>query len=100
MNDSGPAANQAAPRAYAPAPGVVGRDMGGAAVLIHLDTNRIFELNPTGARIWALVSEGCDRQVMSDRLRAEFRGTPAAELDDAIETLLVTLEREGLIRAC
>ena len=98
MTDSGTAAKEAAHRAYAPAPGVVGREMGGAAVLIHLGSNRIFELNPTGARIWSLVCEGHDRGAIAQRLRAEFRGVPIDDLDTTIDALLVTLEREGLIR--
>ena len=42
-----------------PSPGVVARDMGGSAVLVHLESNRIFELNATGARVWSLFNKAC-----------------------------------------
>jgi len=38
-----------------PAPEVLARRLPGGAVLVHMRTNRIFELNETGARIWELL---------------------------------------------
>jgi hypothetical protein len=97
MHESG-TVSRAPRRAFTPSPGVVGRDMGGAAVLIHLDSNRIFELNPTGARIWAHLKDGCDTQQIAERLRTEFHGVPAETLAGTVDELLASLEREGLIR--
>jgi hypothetical protein len=90
--------NGATPGAFATSPGVVAREMDGVAVLIHLASNRIFELNGPGARIWALVGEGCTRDQIVSRLGAEFRDSQ--DLDSAVDDLLAALTREGLIRAC
>ncbi len=77
-----------------PAPDVVARDLGDSAVLIRLSTNRIYELNPTGARIWELLANGATRQDIIEALEREFDGEGiAAEVDE----LLGTFEAEGLI---
>ena len=44
-----------------PNPDVVSRRLGDDTVLVHLKTNRIFALNPTGARFWELLLEGMNR---------------------------------------
>lgn len=85
----------ASQRALQPAPGVIARDMGGAAVLIHLDTNRIFELNATGARVWALIQEGRTREQIVATLRAEYAG--GDEVESTVGDLLDHLGREKLI---
>lgn len=91
MNRPAPASQ----RILQPAPGVIARDMGGAAVLIHLDTNRIFELNTTGARVWALIQEGRTRDQIVTTLRTEFAA--GAEVESTVDDLLDHLGREKLI---
>ena len=79
-----------------PDPQVLARRMSGGTVLVHLESNRIFELNGTGARVWELLSAGLEREQMVERLVEEFAVDPtraATELD----TLLVHLAREGLL---
>ncbi|MGE0705479.1 MAG: PqqD family protein [Vicinamibacterales bacterium] len=72
--------------------------MNGSAVLVHLETNRIYELNETGARIWALLGEGLDRAAICSRLSVEF-GVSGPETEHEVDDLLADLEREGLIGA-
>jgi hypothetical protein len=79
-----------------PRSGVVAREMNGSAVLVHLDTNRIYELNETGARIWALLSEGLGRSELCARLSAEF-GVSGPSTEREVDELLAELTREGLI---
>lgn len=45
-------------RRFSCLPDVVWKDVGGEIVLVHLGTNRIYELSRTGARLWALLDEG------------------------------------------
>jgi hypothetical protein len=78
-----------------PAPGVIARDMGSAAVLIHLESNRIFELNTTGARIWSLVEQSLTRDEIVSRLKTEY--ADATDLEETVDALLADLRREGLI---
>jgi hypothetical protein len=43
-----------------------------ASVLVDLGTNRIFELNETGTRIWELLCEGLDAEGIVHQLIEEF----------------------------
>jgi hypothetical protein len=81
-----------------PSPGVVARDMGGSAVLVHLESNRIFELNATGARVWSLLEQGLHRDEICHRLQQEFE-VPAEDVAATVDALLVSLESEHLIGA-
>jgi hypothetical protein len=44
-----------------PHPDVVAQRLGEEVALVNLQTNRIFELNRTGACLWDLLCKGCDR---------------------------------------
>ncbi len=79
-----------------PRSGVVAREMSGSAVLVHLETNRIYELNETGARIWTMLEEGLDRPAIVARLCVEY-GAPGADTERDVDDLLAELAREGLI---
>jgi hypothetical protein len=85
-------------RVFVPHKDVIARDMGGGSVLVHLGTNRIYETNATGARVWELVQEGRSRNEILAQLEAEFEvgeETLAKELDELLEQL----SSEGLIEA-
>src|SRR5262249_37026416 len=78
-----------------PASDVVMRRLGHVAVLIRLTTNRIYELNVTGVRVWELLQEGLSRQALLERLSDEF-GTPNRTLGRDVDDLLRKLHAEGL----
>jgi hypothetical protein len=75
---------------------VVARPIGEGAVLVHLGSSRIFELNETGARIWAMLEQGVDRAGICTRLQHEFGAGPE-EVESAFDELLNDLTREGLV---
>ena len=79
-----------------PATQVLARRLPGGAVLVHLATNRIFELNETGAKVWELLSEGLDKGQILQRLIEEFAVDPAVAAAD-LSAVLDHLEREGLL---
>ena len=79
-----------------PSPDVVSRRLDGAGVLIHLQTNRIFELNETGIRIWELLTDGRDRAAVVSHLVEEF-DVDAARAERELSDLLHRFQREGLI---
>ena len=79
-----------------PSSGVVARDMGGSAVLVHLESNRIFELNATGARVWSFLEQGLNRDEICARLQQEFE-VPGDDVAGTVDGLLASLEREHLI---
>jgi hypothetical protein len=77
-------------------PEVVASRVGHGGVLVHLQTNRIFELNTTGLRIWELVGEGRALEDVEQVLQREFAGEPAHVRADMLE-LIEALSGEGLI---
>jgi hypothetical protein len=79
-----------------PASNVVARQLGDSAVLIHLATNRIYELNPTGARIWELVGAGTTIDAVLNTLRAEF-DAPVETVESEVDDLVRNLMAEGLL---
>ena len=79
-----------------PSPEVICRELGEAAVLIHLGTNQIFELNPTGYRVWQLLQEGLDRAGIEHRLVQEFAVDPD-QLRREIGDLLAGMAARDLI---
>ena len=81
-----------------PSPDVVSRQVGDEVVLVHLQTNRIFALSPTGARFWELLSDGRSRPEIEEQFLEEYdvsREQVSAEIDDLVETL----QGEGLVGA-
>ncbi len=82
--------------ALRPSPDVVSRRLGDVVVLVHLPSNRIHELNQTGARIWEMLGKGLDPAAIADRLSQEFQVEEAgAEL--SVKRLLQELQAEGLL---
>ena len=55
-----------------PHPNVVAKRLGDVIVLVHLDTNRVYELNSTAARLWELCDAGCDLAQILARMSEEF----------------------------
>ena len=77
-------------------PNVVFKRLGERMVLIHLETNQVFELNSTGARIWEMLEAGTPEDDIAERLTAEFEVAPSQLRQDLID-LLRDLRSEGLI---
>jgi hypothetical protein len=72
-------------------PDVVYRRLGDTAVLVHLGTNEIFELNDSGARLWELLGDGhgLDEAILA--LVREFEvdeATARRECDDLVTELV------------
>jgi len=83
-------------RRFACVPDVVWKDVDGEVVLVHLETNRIYELNRTGARLWTLLNEGRSVEEAEKILTEEFavddqtaHTETAALLEDLLRQQLV-----------
>jgi hypothetical protein len=77
---------------------VVASRLGEGGVLVHLKTNRIFELNETGIRIWELLGQGMPVADIVAALQQEFEvDEPSAHAET--RALLDALEGEGLVDA-
>jgi len=87
---------------FRPSPDVVYNRIGDEAVLIHMKTNRIYELNPTAARLWELLSAGHDRAEMQRLMLQEYdvtedqlRGEVENQLESLINDRLIEPAGEG-----
>lgn len=76
---------------------VVGRRLDDGYVLVNLETQQMFELNSSGARIWELLLEGVSWSELERSLLAEFTGDPSSVRRDARD-LLAELVRCGMLR--
>ena len=81
---------------FRPRPDVVSRRLDDQAVLVNLRTNRIFELNRTGARFWELLGDGSSESQIVEALRSEF-DVPQEELEREVRALIESLLKEDLI---
>ncbi len=67
------------------------------AVLLHMKTDRFYNLNKTGARFWELLNEGHDLVHIQEQMLSEFDVEPAI-LEKEIKDMIVSLQKEDLVR--
>lgn len=77
-------------------PNVVAQRVEDQVVVVNLETNRIFALNSTGARVWELLSEGHDASEIHATLSQEY-AVDGRQLRDEIGRLLAELNAESLV---
>jgi hypothetical protein len=65
-------------------------------VLVHLRTNRIYTLNRTGARFWALLEDGRDLELAQEQLLREF-DVGEDQLREEVRGLVDELVERGLL---
>jgi hypothetical protein len=71
--------------------------VGDEVVLVHLKTNRIHSLSPTGARFWELLSDGMTRPEIEAKLVEEY-DVSQDQVSAEIDSLVAMLRAEGLAR--
>ena len=79
-----------------PREGVIAKMVGGEMVLLDYDRGIYYGLNPVGARVWQLLSEGETPERIVERLVDEYdvdRATLAAD----VAALLRDLEEKQLV---
>ena len=75
---------------------VVSRKVGDRLVVVNLQTNRIYELNPTASRLWELLETRRDRAGLEQAMLEEF-DVDQADLSVNLDETLTLLSSEGLI---
>jgi len=75
---------------------VVFQRVGDTVVLLHLGTDKFYELNRTGARFWELLAAGDGPAAVHEQMMREFDVDPA-ELAREVQQLLASLAKEDLI---
>jgi coenzyme PQQ synthesis protein D (PqqD) len=71
--------------------------MGDAVVLVHLQTNRMYDLNRTAARLWELLGEGSSCARLHEQILREFDVDPA-DLEREIGSLLTSMVDQDLVQ--
>ena len=77
---------------------VMARQVGAETVILDLATGTYFGLDPVGARIWQLMSEGKTLSEVCDAMQAEFEVSREDIQRDVIE-LTEKLQAQQLISA-
>lgn len=83
---------------FQPHPDVVAQRLDEELVLVHLRTNRIYELNTTGARIWELLAAGRNDAQLLQQLAEEFE-LDVERAEEEVRTFRARLSAEQLLRA-
>ena len=78
-------------------PDVIAQRLGDETILVHLDTNLMFDLNRTASRLWELAHDRLTRQQIEEQLLQEF-AVDAAELRREVGQLLRALRDRELIQ--
>lgn len=79
-----------------PSSEVLFQEVGGEAVLLNLESERYFGLDPVGTRIWALLGEDSHLQHAHATLCIEY-DVPAATLETDLLALIDQLADAGLV---
>jgi hypothetical protein len=90
--------NRAKRRTLLISPDAVSRRLADEVVVVNLKSNRIFSLNPTGARYWELLESGAKREQIESKLAEEF-DVESDQLRREIDELETKLLEEGLVHA-
>ena len=90
--------NRAERRRLSISPDAVSRRLADEVVVVDLKSNRIFSLNPTGARYWELLESGAKREQIESKLAEEF-DVESDQLRREIDELETKLLEEGLVHA-
>jgi hypothetical protein len=79
-----------------PHPGVLSQPTPQAMVLLHLDTDRFYELNQTAARFWELLDAGRNLSEIQACLLDEY-DVDKAQLADEIANIVTMFRNETLV---
>lgn len=83
---------------WRPDPDVMTQLVEGETVLVHLQTNEIYALNPTATRAWEMLAAGSNREEVQEALLEEF-DVPPDQLRDEIDALIAELVEKKLLLA-
>lgn len=79
-----------------PKPDVVARRIDDAGVLVDLHTNKIFEVNRTGIRLWELLADGLASDAVLDTVMQEF-DIDRTSAERELTTFVADLRASGLL---
>lgn len=77
-------------------PSVAAERIGDGMVVVHLETNQIYELNPTAARLFEMLREGESREAILTTLASEYE-LAGVDLARELDELLAGLLERGIV---
>jgi hypothetical protein len=96
MTNADPAGNGTEGLRFRASPHTVAQRVGDEVVLVHVETDKIFVLNRTGARLWELLASGLERSDIERQLLQEF-DVGVEQLVREVDALVASLQDERLI---
>ncbi|MFK8049230.1 MAG: PqqD family protein [Halioglobus sp.] len=78
-------------------PDVISQEVSGETVLLDLESENYFGLDEVGTRIWQLIKETNDLQLIFDTLLKEY-DVSEERLQQDLTTLLTEIEGMGLVK--
>lgn len=81
-----------------PNPAVLTQSLKPSLILLHIDTERFYELNQTAARFWELLESGQNLTEIQMSLRDEYN-VDETQLADEITNIVTMMRNEGLVIA-
>lgn len=79
-------------------PDALYQEIGGEVVILDLASSSYFGLDAVGMRVWQLLQEISDQQVIIELMLAEYDVAPE-QLQQDVENFLQSLIDAGLVRA-
>ena len=79
-----------------PNPDALFQRLENGAILLHMKSDRFYNLNKTGARFWELLNEGHDLDHVQEQMLREFDVKPAI-LEKEIKGIIASLQKEDLV---
>ena len=80
----------------APHPDAILRRVGTGAVLVHLGSGHVYELNDSAARAWELAADGRSASAVVAVLESEYSGS-AEDIREDVRELFTFLSSHGLL---
>jgi hypothetical protein len=95
-NETGASAARQDPGQVRPSGDAVVKRLGDEVVLVQLQTNQIYTLNRTGARLWELLEQEHDLERAQEQLLSEF-DVDEEQLRGEVRTIVDELVTKGLL---
>jgi hypothetical protein len=96
VTNGDPTGNGAGGLRFRASPHTVAQRVGEEVVLIHLETDKIFVLNRTGARLWELLACGLEQSDIQRQMMQEY-DVSEDRLAREVDALVASLRDERLI---
>lgn len=93
---SAPAGDGAMGRSVRANPDVVAQRVGDECIIVHLRTNRIYDLNRTAARFWELLVAGHPLEQIRREMLGEFAVEPI-QLEEEMDRILGFMRAQSLV---